>query len=583
LEEYSAGRQVVDALEAEGVRTVFGLPGGHVLSIYDAIHASTRVEHVLVRHEHSAACMAAAYAQLTGEPGVCLVTAGPGATNLLTGIAEAFIGCLPIVVLAGRGATANALRGAAQEIATERVFAPVTKSAVRVDRPDLVADAVAHAFRVARNGRPGPVLLDLPRDVLDAVAPARPYVRSGPLPRPAGSTAAVAAAAEALAGAERPLLIAGGGAIAADAAGPIRELAEGLAMPVVTSLAGRGIVPDDHPLSVGGLGAHRNRLSKRLFAEADVVVGFGTRFEEMETNWQPGFVPAEGATYVQVDIDPGELGRGIPTQIGIVGDVGAVAGQLLGLLDRRSALLEPGEFSDHERTLAAAAEMAELREEVAAIAAEPRSPMHPLSAIRAVRRALPREGIVAVDVGVLAQHMAGANPYFEVFEPRTTIVPSSFYGMGFTAAGLPAAKLVHPDRPAVGFVGDGSFQMAWNVLPAAVERRLGVTWCILNDGALGSIWDIQRYRFGNRILGTEFEHQPDFAAVAEGCGCHGERVEDQADAEAAVRRALAANEAGVPAVIDFAVSRERLLGTVEHYAFYPEELVAELRRPFAPA
>ncbi|MFT3864176.1 MAG: thiamine pyrophosphate-binding protein [Solirubrobacterales bacterium] len=579
----TAGQLVVDALEAEGVGTVFGLPGGHVLSIYDALHASDSIEHVLVRHEHTAACMAAAYAQLTGEPGVCLVTAGPGATNLVTGIAEAYVGCLPIVVLSGRGATENARRGASQEVSTELVFAPITKHSLRVDRADLVADAVATAFRIARGGKPGPVLLDLPRDILDAVTMKRPYLPSGRLPRPAGDPELVEAAAAALAAAERPILIAGGGAIAAAAAPQIVSLAEGLAAPVLTSLAGRGAIADDHPLSAGGLGAHRNRESKRLLETADVVIGIGTRFEEMETNWRPGYVPAADATYVQIDIDPAEIGRGVPAQIGIVGDAGAVVEQLTEALGARAALLAPDAFREQPRTLATAAAVAEIRDEAAAIAATEQSPMHPLTAIAAVRRALPRDGIVAIDVGVLAQHMAGASPYFEVFEPRTLIVPSSFYGMGFAAAGLPAAKLVHPDRPAVGFVGDGSFQMSWSVLPAAAERRLGVTWCILDDNALGSIYDIQHHRFEDRVLGTEFELQPDFAAVARACGCHGERIVDPTGVDAAIGRALEANAEGIPAVLDFAVARERLLGTLEHYTFYPEEMVERARRSLTAA
>jgi acetolactate synthase-1/2/3 large subunit len=176
-------------------------------------------------------------------------------------------------------------------------------------------------------------------------------------------------------------------------------------------------------------------------------------------------------------------------------------------------------------------------------------------------------------VGCITQHIAGGMPFFRVFEPRSLIVPSSFYGMGYAAAGLPAARLVYPDRPAVGLVGDGSFQMVWHVLPMAAEHRLPVTWCVFDDGALGSIRDIQQHRFGERILGTEFAVRPDFATLAEACGCHGERVEDPGEVDAALERAWAANERGVPAVIDFVVARERLLQSLEHYSFYPQELI----------
>ena len=561
------GRAIVDAMVAEGVRTVFGLPGGHVIAIYDALYDTPSIRHVLVRHEQVAASMASAYAQLTGEPGVCLVTAGPGCTNLLTGIAEAYVGCLPIVVIAGRGSTATVHRGASQEIPTDRIFAPVTKWSVRVDRPDLVLEVLHQAFATARAGRPGPVLVDIPRDIVDAEIASAAYVPSGAPARHAADEADVAAAAAALAAAERPLLIAGGGTVMSGAFEELRTLAEQLAGPVLTSLSGRGSIPDDHPLSAGGLGAHRSRLSKRLLAAADVVLGLGFRFEEMETNWRPGAVPSADATYIQVDIEPREIGRGVPAQLGLVGDVRTVLTQL-------AASLPPGhDFASHPRTHEIAAELAEIDDELDTIAAGEERPIHPVRVIRAIREAFPRETTVAIDVGAITQHIAGGMPFFRVYEPRSLVVPSSFYGMGFASAGLPAARLVHPDRPAVGFVGDGSFQMVLSVLPMAAEEKLPVTWCIFDDAALGSIRDIQEYRLGERYLATDFTVQPDFAAIAEACGCHGERVEDPGEVDAALARALAANAAGRPAVIDFVVARERLLQTWEHFGMTPVERV----------
>jgi acetolactate synthase I/II/III large subunit len=564
----NAGRAIVDVLLAEEVEFVFGLPGGHVISVYDALYDTAAIRHVLVRHEQTAASMAAGYAQLTGKPGVCLVTAGPGCTNLLTGIAEAYVGSLPIVCIAGRGATANAHRGAAQEVATERIFAPVTKWAVRVDRADLIVDVLREAFALARTGKPGPVLVDIPRDLVDSDVPQRAHAPPAPRPRPRGDDALVDAAADKLVHAERPIVVAGGGAVAAGAAQEIRELAERLAAPVLTSLAGRGSIADDHPLSAGGLGAHRTRLSKRLLAEADVVLGVGCRFEEMETNWRDGFVPRPDASYIQVDIDPVEIGRSLPARIGIVGDARTVLQQLLAAVGDRGA--EPA-FAEHPRTLAVAAELAEIEDEIAGGVGSEQRPIHPLRVIRAIREVFPRQTTVAIDVGCIAQHMAGAMPYFKVFEPRSLIVPSSFYGMGFAAAALPVARLVYPERPAVGFVGDGSFQMVMNVLPVAAEYELPVTWCVFDDGALGSIRDIQEHRFRERIIATDFTLRPDFASIAEACGCHGERVDDPGDVESALASALAANERGVPAVIDFIVAPERLEGTLEYFGFYPAE------------
>jgi len=566
----NAGRAIVQALRAEGVRCVFGLPGGHVIEIYDALYDTPEIIHVLARHEQAAACMAAGYAQLTGEPGICLVTAGPGVTNLLTGIAEAYMGSLPIVILAGRGASATAQWGASQELPTDRMFAPVTKWSIRVDRADLLLDVLRRAFLIARNGKPGPVLIDIPRDLLGQDVPDAPYLPAGPPARVGAEPDKVAAVAAALLAAERPLLVAGGGTIASSAWAELRELAELTAAPVLTTLAGRGSIPDDHPLSAGGLGVHRSPLSKRLLAEADVVVGLGARFEEMETNWRPGSVPAPDACYVQVDIDPAELGRSVPARIGVVGDIRTVLGQLLEVV-RGKAPVPPGELAEHPRVHAIREATERLERRIDAAAASTQVPMHPLRVIRAVRAALPREATVAFDVGSITQHMAGAFPFFRVYEPRSLIVPSSWYSMGFAAAALPAARLARPDRPALCFVGDGSFQMVMNVLPTAAEHRLPVTWCVMNDNALGSIRDLQEYRFEGRILATEFSVQPDFARIAEACGCHGRRVEEPGEVTDAIAGALRANQDGVPAVLDFLVARERLAQSREHFGFYPEQ------------
>ncbi len=508
--------------------------------------------------------MAAGYAQLTGEPSVCWATAGPGATNLISGIAEAYIGALPIVILAGRGATLNAHRGASQEIAQEQLFRPITKWSVRIDRADLIVPALRQAFTVARSGKPGPVLIDIPRDILAQQVELGDYRPVGRPSPPRAAPEPLRRAAEALASAERPLIIAGGGAIAAGAWGEVRAVAELLQAPVLTTLAGRGSLPDDHALAAGGIGHHRTWLTARLLPEADVVLGLGCRFEEQETNWRPTYLPDPAARYIQVDIDPAEIGRSVVPEIGIVGDAKLVLEDLLALL--AEARRERGSASTQSRLEQLARDKERLEAEVAEMAASAQRPIHPMRIIRAVRDMFPRESTVAIDVGVLAQGMGGAFPYFKVFEPRSLIVPSSFYGMGFAASALPVAKLARPDQPAVGFVGDGSFQMIMSVLPVAAEFALPVTWCVLNDSALGSILDGQRAAFGNRIIATTFEVQPDFARIAEACRCHGEKVVDPAEVRPALARALAANGRGVPAVIDFLVAKERVAGSVDFFA-----------------
>jgi acetolactate synthase-1/2/3 large subunit len=558
------GKAIVNALAAEGVSMIFGMPGGHILPIYDAVLDEPSIRSILVRHEHQAAAMAAAHAQLTGRPGVVLVTAGPGVTNTLTAVAEAWVGALPMIVLGGRASTVTAHRGASQEIPTDQVFAPVTKWSVRVDRADLVLDTLRRAFTVARGGRPGPVLIDLPRDILLEHVRDDGYVPSAPPPRPEADPSAVALAARKLAAAACPLLVAGGGAIASEASDAVLQLAEALDAPVITSLAGRGIIPEDHPLAVGGLGAHRNAVSKRLLAEADVVLGLGTRFEEMETNWRPGAVPGPNASYLQVDIDPSQIGRSVRADLALIGDVRTVTQQLIDDLPVREARPAEHDGRAGERLQRLARDLAELEDSVDEMARSAARPIHPVRAIRSAGRVFGEDAVLGFDVGALAQHIGGAFPITRVHGQRSAVVPSSFYGMGFVAAAMPVAKLVHPDRPALCFVGDGSFQMVMPILPTAAHYRLGVTWVVLNDDALGSIWDQQHYSYDDRIIDTVFDLQPDLAGVAVACGCAGERVETPDDLDSAFGRALAANREGIPAVVDVAVARERLPQTREH-------------------
>jgi len=560
----TGGQAVVEVLKAEGVKFVFGLPGGHTLPIYDGLYHTPEIRHILVRHEQSAACMATAYAMLTGEPGVCCATAGPGATNLVTGIAEAYEGCLPVIILAGRGASRNALRGASQEIPQDKIFAPITKWSVRVDRPDMIIEIMGRAFAIARSGKPGPVLVDFPRDMLSATIEFEKYLPVGRPPRPRGDSELIRQAVKRMAASDRPIVIAGGGTVASGAFSELKEFAERLGVPVLTSLSGRTSLADDHALAVGGMGLHRTEVSKKLLNEADFVLGLGCRFGEMETNWAPSYSPAPGACFVQVDIDPNEMRHSFVPDIAIVGDVGLV------LRDMTEAAAEKG--IDHRGSFQDLPRIRELRElkddleaEVATLAMSNERPMNAIQVVAEVRKAFPRETTTAIDVGCLAQALGGAYPYFKMYEPRSCIPCTSFYSMGFASAALPVAKLVFPGRPAVGFCGDGSFQMVMDVMLVAAEHRLPVTWCILDNECLGSIRDIQERNYQGRCIGTVFELMPDFAKIAEACGCYGEKIEDPKQIGEALRRAKDANSRGVPALLDFVVSRAEPKGATDFF------------------
>jgi acetolactate synthase-1/2/3 large subunit len=561
----SGGQAVVEVLKAEGVRFVFGLPGAHTIRIYDALYGTREIRHILVRHEQAAANMAAAYAMLTGEPGICCATAGPGATNLVTGIAEAYSGALPVIALTGRSATHIAQRGACQEIPQEKVFAPITKWSVRVDGPGQIVETLRRAFTIARTGKPGPVLIDLPMDVLMAAVHFDEYIPVGKPPAPRGDSRQTRAAVDKLLSSTRPILIAGGGTVASGAFQELRDLAEALASPVLTTLSGRGSFPDDHPLAGGGLGLHRNAVSKRLLNEADFVLGLGCRFEQMETNWTTDYLPAPDACYVQVDIDPNEIGRCVIPQIGIVGDVGLVLKDMLRLVKEKKGPDLRTSFSNAPRIKELVRLKKELEADLEQAATANKVPISSLQVVSEIRKVFPKETTAAIDIGALAQAWTGAFPYFKVYEPRSCIACTSFYAMGFAASGVPVAKLVYPERPAVAVCGDGAFQMIMNVLPVAAEHQLPVTWCILDNESLGSIADLQEGLFKGRCIATSFEIQPDFVLIAEACKCYGEKVEDPRQIRAALGRALEANNRGVPAVLDFIVSQEKSQGAREFF------------------
>jgi acetolactate synthase-1/2/3 large subunit len=556
----SAAQAVVEVLKAEGVTTVFGLPGGHTVPLYEALYSAPEIKHILVRHEQFAATMAAGYAQLTGTPGVCCATAGPGATNLVTGIAEAYFGALPVIILAGRGATGTSQRGACQELAQDKIFAPITKWALRVDRADMVPEMLRRAFAIARSGKPGPVLLDLPVDVLATTIEFSGYVPAGSPSLPRGDSRLVQAAAAALLAAQQPLIIAGGGTVASGASAELRRLAESVAAPVLTTLSGRGSFPDDHPLAGGGLGLHRTAPSKRLLAEADFVLGLGCRFEEMETCWVPDYLPASDACYVQVDSDPQELGKSIHPKIGILSDIRLLLEDLLAAVRQAGGPDHQKDFKNlpRIRDLVQSKVALEAAIESQAAATAHNSPMSALRVITKIRDVFTRDATAAIDIGMLAQALGGAYPYFKVYEPRSCIPCTSFYAMGYAASALPVAKLVYPDRPAVGLCGDGTFAMIMSQLLVAAEHRLPVTWCILNNKRFGSIKDIPREGAKEPYIPipVDLEVQADFRLVAEACQCYGEKVEDPAQIEPALRRALDANNRGIPAVIDFIVKRE---------------------------
>jgi acetolactate synthase-1/2/3 large subunit len=291
--------------------------------------------------------------------------------------------------------------------------------------------------------------------------------------------------------------------------------------------------------------------------EADFVIGLGCRFEEMETNWAPGYVPAPDACYVQVDVDPAEIGKSVVPKIGIVADIKSLLQDMITILKKHSCPEQGTPFRNSPRIKELIQLKEQMETDIDRMSRTDDVPLNPLQVVREVRNAFPRETTVAIDIGNLAQAWGGAFPYFKIYEPRSVIPCTSFYAMGYASSGLPVAKLVYPERPAVALCGDGSFQMIMNILPVAAEYNLPVTWCILDDSSLGSIKDVQEDGFHGRYIATSFEVQPDFAMIAKACRCYGEKVEDSLQIRPAIKRAIEANHQGLPAVLDFVVTRIR--------------------------
>jgi len=560
----TVGQAVVEVLKAEGVKYVFGIPGAQTASLYDALYDTSEIRHIQVRHEQSASNMATAYAQLTGEPGVCTATTGPGATNLVTGIAEAFCGALPVIALTGRVLTAMSEKGAQQDIPQDLMFAPITKWTIKVERADRVVETLKLAFATARSGKPGPVVVDIPMDIYMQPIEFNGYVPVGKPPASRGDAKNIKSAVDKMLKAKHPIIIAGGGVITSGAFTELQQLAETLGIPVITSLSGRSAIPEDHPLAFGGLGLHRNEVSKKLLNEADFIIGLGFRFGEMDTNHMPGYIPAPGACHVKVDIDPTEMARNYVPDIGIVGDIKLVLSDILDIVNQSGG----PDYRDKFHTIPRVKKLTVLKEQLETAVGKPEGkdakPLHPEAVINGIKEVFPPETVLATDIGALTQPMT-VFPYLKVNAPRTCITPTSLMAMGFSANSLPVAKLVHPNRPAVGICGDGSFQMVMNVLPVAVQYKLPVTWCILNDNGFGSIADVQQMIYNSRFTEVDFTAQPDFAGIAKACQCYGEKVEEPNEIKPALARALEANQQGVPAVLDFIVARERSKGAKDYF------------------
>ncbi len=537
---YSNGAALLlDSLVKEGVEIVFGYPGGAVLPIYDEL-LNTSIRHVLPRHEQTAVHAADAFARVSGKVGVCLATSGPGATNLVTGIATAYMDSIPVVILTGQVPTSLLGTDSFQEVDITGITLPITKHSYIVKDPRQIPRIVKEAFHIASTGRPGPVLIDLPKDILSA---------QNVVPEPAelnlpsykfftkGNAGQIEEAIRSLAQCERPILYAGGGVIAAEASEILQEVVESANIPVVTTLMGIGSMPVEHPNVLGMVGMHGTVAANCAVNDCDLLIAVGVRFDDRVTSGL-GQRFATNAKIVHIDIDPAEIGKVARTHVPIVGNAKLV------LEEMRGKVTPPNCAEWWEQIRRWQEEKTEV---------ENPQEITPQAIIKELGEVADSDAIVTTDVG---QHQMWAAQGYPVTNPRHFITSAGLGTMGF---GLPAAigaQMAAPDKQVFLVTGDGSLQMSIQELATTVQCELPVKIVLMNNGVLGMVRQLQKIFCDERYSQIQLKANPDFIKVAEAYGIKGIRVTEVSQIRQALEEAI--NHPG-PVLLDFIISEEEVV------------------------
>jgi acetolactate synthase I/II/III large subunit len=535
---------VLKALEQEGVEVIFGIPGGASMPIYDPLVDRSPIRHVLCRHEQGAGHAAEGYAWATGKVGVCMATSGPGATNLVTPLADAKMDSVPIVALTGQVPTPVVGNDAFQEADITGITIPVTKHNFLVKRAEDIVETVREAFHIARTGRPGPVLIDLPKDVLNAdvdyVWPDRINL-PGYRPTTKGNNRQVAEAVKLILAAERPVLYVGGGVIKADASSELFQLSTSGRLPVVTTLMARGAFPDSNELCLGMPGMHGNYTAVTAMQRADLLVALGARFDDRVTGKLSAFAP--NAKIVHVDVDPAEIGKNRAADVPIVGDCKDVIGRLVVELAKRQG---DGGAPDRSAWLG---QLAEWQRKYPLRYGQEPDRLKPQYCVERLRAFADDDTILVSGVG---QHQMHAAQYWRFEQPRTWINSGGLGTMGFAVPAAMGAKVGQPGKRVVAIDGDGCFQMTAQELATSNTEKIPFVTAILNNGYLGMVRQWQELFFDERYSGVYLNPDvPDYVKLAEAYGAVGIRVESPEEVDAAIEKAYAVQDRSV--VMDFRV------------------------------
>ncbi|MBM3896181.1 MAG: biosynthetic-type acetolactate synthase large subunit [Thaumarchaeota archaeon] len=542
MENMSGSKALMKALEKEGVKEVFGLPGGANLPMYDELYKSN-IRHILVRHEQSAAHMADGFGRVSRKAGVCFATSGPGATNIITGLATAQADSAPMIAVTGQVPVKMIGRDAFQESDIIGISNPVVKYAFQPREANEIPEVVKKGFYIAETGRPGAVLIDIPKDVQQNEAemsfPDEVRIR-GYHPWTDPDVVETERAIDLLLSAQRPIILAGGGVIISTAFSELQTLAEMLMIPVVTTFKGKGSFPENHALSLGPIGMHGHAEANKLMVEADCVLAIGTRFSDRSVGTFEEF--EKNLKIIHMDVDPAEIGKNQTTHVAVVGDVKASLRIMVKLLIKRALkksndnvwLKHVNEVRDYWRQ---------------------NLKIHPgemgaAKILRKLREVLPKEAIVTTEVG---QHQMWASLFFDVIHPGTFF---SSTGLGTMGWGFPAAigaKTARPDVPVVDIAGDGSFNMTENSLATSVLENLPVIVFLVNNYSLGMVAQWQRTFYDRRMIGVDQKNCPDYVKLAESYGAQGIRAQSLDELGKAINAGL---KSDVATVIDIPIDPE---------------------------
>lgn len=545
----TGGKAILESLKRHGVKVIFGLPGGAILPLYDDIYKDKDIRHILVRHEQVAAHASDGFARASGKPGICMSTSGPGATNLTTGIANAYMDSSPIIAFTGQVARPLIGNDAFQETDACGITLPITKHNFKIMKTKEIPQIIKMAFKIATTGRPGPVHIDLPRDVqsdeTDFDFEAEPEM-PGYKPTIEGHPLQIKRAAEIISEAERPVVLAGGGVIHSNASPELLMFAEMLGSPVTTTFMGKSSFPENHPLALGTIGMHGKKAANKAVTESDVLIAIGCRFSDRSTGNVQYF--AQNAKIIHIDIDPAEIGKNIKIFVPIVGDAKRV---LKSLIERLKEIYKKG------KATAWTEKIAQFKKEFQPKMDYDEIPIKPQRVMKELNSIINSNIIITTEVG---QNQMWAGHFLEIHHPRQFISSGGLGTMGFGFPAAIGAKVARPDATVIDVAGDGSFLMVEQDLATCVLEKIPVIVLILDNRRLGMVSQWQELFYGGRLSATLLGESPDFVKLTEAYGAKAEYVTRPNEIRPALERATKSNE---PYVLDVIVDpKEHVLPMV---------------------